>query len=252
MIDPQTELGGTIVRHFDVVQAGRHVFADGPYTYYMLVIRGREEIRVADLRAFSVFILSAGSGTLIRVTGTSESLAAGDAVQVEAASLSVVVDGDSRILVAGTREASGRSSGVTVTPAPKVYRVTKPWGHELWINGQHPGYALKEIFIKKGTKTSLQYHRQKSETNVLFEGHVRLHYKKDAHIANDEVGPAHIGTFDLAPVSTVDVTPDIIHRLEAITDVLLYEVSTPHLDDVVRVQDDARRHDGRINAEHKA
>jgi len=248
--DTLTELGGNVVRKFDLTHPGRHLFANGPFTYYLLVTRAREEIRVPDLQAFSVFILSKADATRIRVNETSQELGVGDAIQVESAAVTVVVDGDARILVAGTRQASGRDAGVTVTAAPKVYRVIKPWGHELWINGQHPTYALKEIFIKHGTKTSLQYHRQKSETNVLFVGDARLHYKKDGHVPNDEVGVTHLGSIDLQCVSTVDVTPHILHRLEALTDVLFYEASTPHLDDVVRVQDDSARGDGRISSEH--
>ena len=137
-----------------------------------------------------------------------------------------------------------------MTPNAQIYKVTKPWGHELWINGQHPNYALKEISIAKGTKTSLQYHQKKGETNVLFEGKARLHYKKDASVPNESVVPEHIGTTDVNAVVAIDVAPPTIHRIEALTNVLLYEVSTPHLDDVIRLQDDAHRPDGRIAAEH--
>ena len=49
----------------------------------------------------------------------------------------------------------------------------------------------------------------------------------------------------------IDVFPPTLHRLEAISDITLYETSTPQLDDVVRVQDDAKRPDGRIDIEHK-
>jgi len=48
----------------------------------------------------------------------------------------------------------------------------------------------------------------------------------------------------------VDVMPLTLHRLEAVTDILLYETSTPHLDDVVRILDDSRRPDGRLEQEH--
>src|SRR5207244_12187069 len=69
---------------------------------------------------------------------------------------------------------------VTIFPYTTLFR-------SLWINGQHPCYALKKIFIKAGTKTSLQYHRFKQETNVLFEGLAKLHYKKNMSIQNDLV-----------------------------------------------------------------
>ena len=50
---------------------------------------------------------------------------------------------------------------------------------------------------------------------------------------------------------TINISPYVIHRLEAKSDLLLYEVSTPHLNDVIRLQDDSNRKDGRIDEEHK-
>jgi len=55
---------------------------------------------------------------------------------------------------------------------------------------------------------------------------------------------------ELAPISSIDVVPGVLHRLEALTNILLYETSTPHLDDVVRVADDSMRPHGRIEQEH--
>jgi len=49
----------------------------------------------------------------------------------------------------------------------------------------------------------------------------------------------------------VDVPPNAVHRVEALTDIVLYETSTPHLDDVIRIQDDAARKNGRILTEHE-
>jgi mannose-6-phosphate isomerase len=122
----------------------------------------------------------------------------------------------------------------------------------LWINGQHPCYALKEIFIKAGTKTSLQYHNFKQETNVLFQGTAKLHFKANVQISNDQCKELDTETTQIEPVSSVDVMPNTLHRLEAVTDILLYETSTPHLDDVVRVLDDNKRPDGRLEMEHGA
>ena len=59
-----------------------------------------------------------------------------------------------------------------------------------------------------------------------------------------------IGVEELFSTSIVDVVPPTLHRLEAVTDIVLCETSTPHLDDVVRVADDANRVDGRIEEEH--
>ena len=125
------------------------------------------------------------------------------------------------------------------------------WGNEIWINGEHFAYAFKRIFIKKGNKTSLQYHKLKQETNVLFEGQANLHFKISNQVDNDKVSNSDINSILLASVSSVDVKPFTLHRLEAVTDIILYEISTPHLDDVIRVNDDTNRPDGRIKKEHK-
>ena len=132
----------------------------------------------------------------------------------------------------------------------KIYKVSKPWGYELWISGQHPCYAFKEIFIKAGTKTSLQFHHHKKETNVLFSGRAKLHYKSKPLSGKGNAGSKGISNVELESISSIDVMPGNIHRIQAVTDILLYEVSTPHLDDVVRLQDDNKRPDGRIKEEH--
>ena len=133
----------------------------------------------------------------------------------------------------------------------ELKKVSKPWGHELWINGEHPGYALKEIFIKAGNKTSLQYHRKKRETNVLVSGSIKLHYRESDKTPIDQVSSKDIAAQELRASTVIDVFPNHLHRIEAVTDATLYEVSTPHLDDVVRVSDDTGRGNGRIEAEHK-
>jgi mannose-6-phosphate isomerase-like protein (cupin superfamily) len=176
----------------------------------------------------------------------------GDRVQAEDTAVHLTVqNGPVKILVAGTKTAHPDKKGLFFAKHADIYKVEKPWGHELWINGQHPCYALKEIFIKAGTKTSLQYHNLKQETNVLFQGTAKLHFKKNSAVENDHVTPADVTTADLGPISSVDVVPKTLHRLEAVTDILLYETSTPHLDDVVRVQDDSKRTHGRIEQEHR-
>jgi len=132
----------------------------------------------------------------------------------------------------------------------EVYKVKKPWGYELWINGQAPTHSFKKIFIKKGNRTSLQFHRKKIETNFLFRGSAELTLSKKngknkkIHILeNIYKKKINSGTF-------VNVNNYAVHRLKAISDILLYEVSTPHLDDVIRLADDKKRKDGRISTEH--
>jgi mannose-6-phosphate isomerase len=121
--------------------------------------------------------------------------------------------------------------------------VTKPWGSETWLAyGEGMPYALKVIFLKKGTKTSLQYHVHKKETNFVYSGRIMLHYQKTKG--------APVETIELGPKTCIQVPPGLMHRVEALQDTVLVEASTNHLDDVVRVSDDYKRPDGYISSEH--
>ena len=132
----------------------------------------------------------------------------------------------------------------------EVYKVKKPWGYELWINGQVPTYSFKKIFIKKGNRTSLQFHKKKIETNLLFNGTAELTLsKKNGKFKKDQI-INNIYTKRLKSGFFANVKNFAVHRLKAISDILLYEVSTPHLDDVIRIADDKKRRDGRIVKEH--
>lgn len=134
--------------------------------------------------------------------------------------------------------------GVRIQKFSEVKMVTKPWGFEMWLaHGAEIPYALKMLYIKEGTKTSLQYHNQKREHNVVFSGTMRLHYK------DEKTGKIVAQTFSEGNV--IEVLPPAIHRVEAVTDLFLIEVSSPHLDDVVRVEDDYQRPDGKIESEHR-
>jgi mannose-6-phosphate isomerase len=132
----------------------------------------------------------------------------------------------------------------------EIKKVVKPWGEDLWITGDSlKGVCLKKIKINSGFQTSLQYHEIKEETNYLYQGDVFLHYNAS------EEGIKNLDVLDICKVelnsnSVVHVQNKLIHRLEAITDITLYEVSTPELDDVIRLKDDSNRRDGRISSEH--
>ncbi len=126
----------------------------------------------------------------------------------------------------------------------KIKRVVKPWGFELWMaDGSNGSYAFKIIFLKAGTRTSLQYHKQKAEHNCLLEGTIRLHYK---HPTSNQISQQL-----LEAVHVIAIGPPGIHRIEAVTDVVLVEASTAHVDDIVRVADDYARPDGKILEEHE-
>ncbi|MGI9585441.1 MAG: cupin domain-containing protein [Acidimicrobiia bacterium] len=111
-------------------------------------------------------------------------------------------------------------------------RVEKPWGHEL-IWSVTDQYAAKVIHISAGKRLSLQYHNIKQESVLVLSGVLLLHLGEGdaARVMTLQVGDSH------------DIPAGEVHRFEAPddTDVDIIEVSTPHLDDVVRLEDDYNR-----------
>lgn len=106
-------------------------------------------------------------------------------------------------------------------------RVEKPWGHEIWW-AQTPDYAAKILFVKAGHSLSLQFHREKDESSYLFSGRLRL-------IAGTRRDDLEERTVE--PGESWRVEPGSIHSIEALEDAVVFEVSTPHLDDIVRLED---------------
>jgi mannose-6-phosphate isomerase len=106
-------------------------------------------------------------------------------------------------------------------------RVEKPWGWELvWADTE--AYAGKLLFVRAGESLSLQYHERKDESWLVQQGRARLeHGPVGGELASVEIGPDEAFRF----------TPGTVHRVTAVEDTLVVEVSTPHLDDVVRLED---------------
>jgi quercetin dioxygenase-like cupin family protein len=114
----------------------------------------------------------------------------------------------------------------------EIPRVEKPWGYELhWAVTDR--YVGKLIHVNKGHALSLQYHKMKDETIYVHSG--RILYELDEH---GTLTPRELG-----PGARVHVPPNTIHRMTAIEDSDVFEVSTPELDDVVRLQDRYGRQD---------
>ena len=248
--------GGNIVRdltgELNQMTLGRFdLVKEAPYEYFMLKLIDHSKFEISELGSFSIYVLSKDPKAKIKVLGVNEEVDVGCALQFECTSTTLsVFGGAAKMLVAGTTRSIFDYPQVTFTSGDQIYKVVKPWGHELWINGEHPTYAIKQIFIKEKTKTSLQFHNFKQETNILFEGNATLHYKANQQLDNHQVVDQDIGCVLLSPVSSIDVKPPTLHRLEAVNDILLYEVSTAHLDDVIRIMDDTERPDGRLEKEH--
>ena len=107
-----------------------------------------------------------------------------------------------------------------------ITHVPKPWGHEtIWAKTD--AYVGKILHIKAGETLSVQYHTIKDETVYLLTGQLKYRiWEGDQPVdVNLEIGEAF------------RVTPGTVHQMEAVTDCDILEVSTPHLDDVVRLQD---------------
>jgi len=105
--------------------------------------------------------------------------------------------------------------------------VEKPWGHEL-IWAKTDRYVGKILHIKAGEALSLQYHRIKDETIMVLSGRMQLVYFADGEQPKSR---------ELAPREPFHVTPGLRHRMIAIEDTDVLEVSTTELDDVVRLED---------------
>lgn len=112
-------------------------------------------------------------------------------------------------------------------PGVEPKRVEKPWGHEIWW-AQTPEYAAKILVVRAGQALSLQLHREKDESSYLFSGRMRL-----------RSGPTEDRTEEriLEPGQSWRIEPGTVHSVEALEDSVIFEVSTPELDDIVRLED---------------
>ncbi|HHZ94744.1 MAG TPA: cupin [Flavobacteriales bacterium] len=119
-----------------------------------------------------------------------------------------------------------------------VQKVEKPWGHEIrWAVNEK--YLGKILFIKSGQRLSKQYHEVKDETIYVLEGSLLLEYGPNIEAYSSSPDPIrevlHAGT-------ARRIRPGTIHRFCAeLGDVSLLEVSTPEINDVVRMEDDYDR-----------
>ncbi|MGH7764965.1 MAG: cupin domain-containing protein [Candidatus Dormibacteraceae bacterium] len=106
-------------------------------------------------------------------------------------------------------------------------RVDKPWGYELrWAVTDR--YVGKVLHVNKGEALSLQYHERKDESQYIVNGEVDIELG-----GPDGVLSKH----RLVAGDTLHIAPGTRHRMTAIEDTDIFEVSTHEIDDVVRVQD---------------
>ncbi len=105
-------------------------------------------------------------------------------------------------------------------------RVLKPWGYEL-IWAKTGRYVGKVIHVRAGHALSLQYHTRKEETLLLWSGRLLFETRTGDHARS----------WEMKPGDRTHIAPGTVHRMTAIEDSDVFEVSTPELDDVVRIED---------------
>jgi mannose-6-phosphate isomerase len=107
-------------------------------------------------------------------------------------------------------------------------KVEKPWGYELiWADTE--AYAGKILFVKAGESLSLQFHREKDESWLVQSGRAKV----EMAAAGGKVTDAEI----VGSGAAFRIKPGTVHRVTGVEDTTIIEVSTPHLDDVVRLED---------------
>ena len=107
-------------------------------------------------------------------------------------------------------------------------RVEKPWGFELiWAHAD--AYVGKVLFVRAGHSLSLQFHRVKDESWYVESGRAKLEL--------GDAGETLLQTEVIGAGASFRFRPGTVHRVTALEDTTILEVSTPHLDDVVRLED---------------
>jgi mannose-6-phosphate isomerase len=110
----------------------------------------------------------------------------------------------------------------------EVKKVIKPWGYEL-IYAITPQYVGKILHVNKGESLSLQYHKVKDETIHIRSGKLRFQTAPKVGMPLQEL--------ILSPGQSFHIKPGVVHRMEALEDTDILEVSSPELDDIVRLED---------------
>jgi mannose-6-phosphate isomerase len=242
-------LGGNNIEIIDRNLLSNKKLSTGEYEYDLVVIKQNQTHTFESYRNHYVYVFEgsvkvemsfASKGQVVNLSGVDQISCVG-------------VEKKSVLFVASTKKLSLASLAekIQIITEEEIKKVSKPWGYELWITGENNSeIAFKKIFITKGHKTSLQFHNFKKETNLLVDGEIIFHYKAKLDMNNLNVRAEDVAQKKLTSIAKIDVVPNVVHRIEAFSDTLLFEVSTPQLDDVVRIQDDSNRQSGRIESEH--
>lgn len=108
-------------------------------------------------------------------------------------------------------------------------KVDKPWGHEIWW-ARTERYVGKTLHVKAGESLSLQYHNVKDETILIQSGRLLFETRPAGDLGK-------LRRIEMNPGDVFHITPGTVHRMTGLTDCDIIEVSTPELEDVVRLED---------------
>ena len=109
--------------------------------------------------------------------------------------------------------------------------IKKPWGHEELLEKNNK-YMFKKLYMKKGHRCSLQYHRKKTETILVLKGILRIFYGNSKNKIKSKIYKRG---------QSITLKPKIIHRMQGVTNCIYLEASSPEFEDVVRLSDDYKR-----------
>ena len=219
------------------------------YFYNHYNLKKNEKITIPKNINCTIFILNCKNNSLIKLDNKEIKIDKYSCVYLKKYKKFFTLNSSVEILLVG-KKLKKIKNYVLNKKSSNFYKVSKPWGYELWINSLNTDFAFKKIYIKKGFQTSLQFHNYKRETNLVLEGEARLFYKKNNHVKNMNVTTKDISSKIIKKGTIINVYPKILHRIKALKNLTLYEVSSPHLKDVVRIQDDTNRMSGHIKSEH--
>jgi mannose-6-phosphate isomerase len=106
--------------------------------------------------------------------------------------------------------------------------LARDWGREVFV-AETPQYLGKVLYMRRGTKGGLQYHVEKDETFFLWSG---------LAIVRSDDGTGQLIEEHMHPGEAYHIPPGAPHQVEAVTDCVFFEASTPHYDDRVRCEKD--------------
>ncbi len=110
-------------------------------------------------------------------------------------------------------------------------KIIKPWGFEKLLE-YNKQYTLKKLFMKKGKRCSLQFHKKKKETIFILSGKLKI-------ISGNTKKNLKSKIYTRGQSTTIN--PKVIHRMEGVTNSIYLEASTSQLNDVIRLEDDYNR-----------